>query len=204
MGAGGRKGLPYDESQSISRNGGRGKPLPYGFPEMTLELGRGAPWVSRRGIRIRPAGGPGVPPLRSEGNLYGGRVRTPAPTAEFFGGERRAHNVRPYRRGGGNLAPYPPQCAHWGTCPYPLCPFGTSSLPLLAFGHFPLTGGIGPLTRGVGPQGGGLGKTKRDRFWTCPLNRRGEAELRTKFLCLLSFSKKGGDPAPPRRVRFLI
>ena len=56
-GAGGRKGLPYDESQSISRNGGRGKPLPYGFPEMTLELGRGAPWVSRRGIRIRPAGG---------------------------------------------------------------------------------------------------------------------------------------------------
>ena len=57
-GAGGRKGRPYDESQSISRNGGRGKPLPYGFPEMTLELGRGAPWVSRRGIRIRPAGGP--------------------------------------------------------------------------------------------------------------------------------------------------
>ena len=45
---------------------------------------------------------------------------------------------------------------------------------------------------------------KRDRFWTCPLKRRGEAELRTKFLCLLSFSKKGGDPAPPRRVRFLI
>ena len=45
---------------------------------------------------------------------------------------------------------------------------------------------------------------KRDRSGTCPLKRRGEAELRTKFLCLLSFSKKGGDPAPPRRVRFLI
>ena len=27
-----------------------------------------------------------------------------------------------------------------------------SSLPLLAFGHFPRTGGIGPLTRGVGPR----------------------------------------------------
>ena len=91
MGAGGRKGLPYDESQSISRNGGRGKPLPYGFPEMTLELGRGAPWVSRRGIRIRPAGGPGVPPLR-----------------RIVGEKRRAHSVRPYKRGGGNLPPHPP------------------------------------------------------------------------------------------------
>jgi len=38
------------------------------------------------------------------------------------------------------------------TFPYPLCRFATSSLPLLAFGHFPLTGGIGPLTRGVGPR----------------------------------------------------
>ena len=74
MGAGGRKGLPYDESQSISRNGGRGKPLPYGFPEMTLELGRGAPWVSRRGIRIRPVGGPGVPPLQE-------REREPDPSS---------------------------------------------------------------------------------------------------------------------------
>ena len=105
-------------------------------------------------------------------------------------GNQRAHNVRPYRRGGGNLAPHPPQCAHWGTCPYPLCPFGTSSLPLLAFGHFPLTGGIGPLTRGVGPQGEGSGKTKRDRSGTCPLKHRGETQFRTKFLCLLSFSKK--------------
>ena len=42
-----------------------------------------------------------------------------------------------------------------GTCPYPLCRCATSSLPLLAFGHFPLTGGIGPLIRGVGPLGGG-------------------------------------------------
>ena len=44
-----------------------------------------------------------------------------------------------------------------GTCPYPLCRYATSSLPLLAYGHFPLTGGIGPLTRGVGPQGEGFG-----------------------------------------------
>ena len=42
-----------------------------------------------------------------------------------------------------------------GTYPYPLCRFATSSLPLLAYGHFPLTGGIGPLIRGVGPQGEG-------------------------------------------------
>ena len=32
-------------------------------------------------------------------------------------------------------------------------------LPLLAFGHFPLIGGIGSLTRGVGPlEGGRLGR----------------------------------------------
>ena len=24
---------------------------------------------------------------------------------------------RPYKRGGGNLPPHPPQCAHWGTFP---------------------------------------------------------------------------------------
>ena len=50
--------------------------------------------------------------------------------------------------------PHPPQCGHWGACPYPLCRCATSSLPLLAFGHFPLTWVIGPLIRGVGPPGG--------------------------------------------------
>ena len=129
-------------------------------------------------------------PLTRETAAYG-RVRTPTPTAEFFGGNGGRTMCAPTGREGGNLPPHPPQCAHWGTCPYPLCPFGTSSLPLLAFGHFPLTGGIGPLTRGVGPQGEGLGKTKRDRFLTCPLKHRGETQFRTKFLCFLSFSKKG-------------
>ena len=60
--------------------------------------------------------------------------------------------------------PHPPQCGHWGACPYPLCRCATSSLPLLAFGHFPLTGGIGPLIRGVGPPGGGL----RTATWCRP------------------------------------
>ena len=148
-------------------------------------------------------GRPSVPPLRRRRGKSGRRVQEAAPYKRVGGRvwdpplrrsldkKRRAHNVRPYRRGGGNLAPHPPQCAHWGTCPYPLCPFGTSSLPLLAFGHFPLTGGIGPLTRGVGPQGEGLGKTKRDRSETCPLKHRGETQFRIKFLCFLSFSKKG-------------
>ena len=49
-----------------------GKPLPYGFPEMTLELGRGAPWVSRRGIRIRPAGGPVCRPYGVRGTSMAG------------------------------------------------------------------------------------------------------------------------------------
>ena len=56
---------------------------------------------------------------RPPGGRHDGRVRTPAPTG-IVGKNRkkqRAHNVRPYRRGGGNLAPHPPQCAHWGTFP---------------------------------------------------------------------------------------
>ena len=165
------------------------------------------------------AGGPGVPPLKEKG-------WEPAHSSAPFWGHlppggrhdgRAGENTRPYGDCGRKTAgaqcallqerareTAPSSAPFGGTFPYPLCPFGTSSLPLLAFGHFPLTGGIGPLTRGVGPQGEGLGKTKRDRSGTWPLKRRGEAELRTKFLCLLSFSKKGGDPAPPRRVRFLI
>ena len=124
-GAGGRKGRPYDESQSISRNGGRGKPLPYGFPEMTLELGRGAPWVSRRGIRIRPAGGPGVPPLRSEGNLYGGRVRTPAPTAEFFwGGNGGRTMCAPTGEGAGTWPLIRPSVRTGAPVPIPSAPSG--------------------------------------------------------------------------------
>ena len=63
--------------------------------------------------------------------------------------------------------PGPSSAPFGGTCPYPLCPFGTSSLPLLAFGHFPLTGGIGPLTRGVAPPGGRL----RGRWEHPPLHR---------------------------------
>ena len=48
--------------------------------------------------------------------MTGGRVRTPAPTG-IVGEKRRAHSVRPYKRGGGKLPPHPPQCAHWGTFP---------------------------------------------------------------------------------------
>src|SRR5699024_6245302 len=49
--------------------------------------------------------------------------------------------------------PHPPPSGAPDPIPSGLRP---SSLPLLAFGHFPLTGGIGPLTRGAGPQGGGF------------------------------------------------
>ena len=153
-GAGGRKGRPYDESQSISRNGGRGKPLPYGFPEMTLELGRGAPWVSRRGIRIRPAGGPGVPPLRSEGNLYGGRVRTPAPTAEFFWGETAGAQCAPLQERGREPGPLSaPVCAlgHLSLSPLPLRDIIPTSFGLWPFPH---DRGNRPLDKGSRPPGG--------------------------------------------------
>ena len=69
------------------------------------------------------------------------------------------------------LSPHPPQCAHWGTCPYPLCPFGTTSLPLLAFGHFPLTGGIGPLTGGISPLTRGVGPLWGECFGAVQIGR---------------------------------
>ena len=40
------------------------------------------------------------------------------------------------------------------------------------------------------PKGEGLRMTKRDRSGTCLLKHRSETQFRTKFLCLLSFSKK--------------
>ena len=98
-------------------------------------------------IRILP---PHPPPLGA-----------PSPRGEGFGGRSPPHPSRLRRatfpprgrllRGAPSSAPF------GGTCPYPLCRYATSSLPLLAYGHFPLTGGIGPLTRGVGPQGEGFG-----------------------------------------------
>ena len=127
--AGGRKGRPYGESQSISRNGGRGtpqggfscpfgaihlQPLPYGLPERGLELGREAPWGFRRGH---------------------------AP-----GSQRAGEGTRPY----------------------------------------------GVFTNGSTYR-------KRDRFLTCPLKHRGETQFRTKFLCFLSFSKKGSYTGPWRK-----
>ena len=100
-----------------------GKPLPYGFPEMTLELGRGAPWVSRRGIRIRPVGGPGVPPLQE-------REREPGPSS--------APVCAP------GTCPYP--LCPFGTSSLPLLAFG--QFPLTG-GIGPLTRGVGPQGGGL-------------------------------------------------------
>ena len=95
---------------------------------------------------------------------------------------RRAESSRPTQRTALLSPPHPPQCAHWGTSPYPLCRFATSSLPLLAFGHFPLTGGIGPLTRGV-PQGEGLRAATWGRPYEINANiRRGPRPAR--FACV--------------------
>ena len=73
----------------------------------------------------------------------------------------------------------------------PVCrPYGTRGTSM--------TGGSG--TRPYGVFTNGSAYKKRDRFRTCPLKPRGEAKLRRKFLCLLSFSKKvrgsGGKPEP--------
>ena len=66
-------------------------------------------------------------------------------------GRRAAQVCRPYGKNELPLYRTVPLIRHAlrDTCPYPLWPFGPSSLPLLAYGHFPLIGGIGPLIRGV-------------------------------------------------------
>ena len=56
-----------------------------------------------------------------------------------------------------------------------------------------------PPSGAPSPQGEGSEKTKRDRFLTCPLKHRGETKFRTKFLCFLSFSKKGSYTGPWRK-----
>ena len=98
--------------------------------------------------------------------------------------------------------PHPPQCGHWGACPYPLCRCATSSLPLLAFGHFPLTWGIGPLIRGVGPPGGGL----RTATWCRPYGEsrshiffhRGRSQTGPAITC----SSRPGAVRKPHLLQF--
>ena len=172
---------------------GKNCPLCGTFGYIYWEFGRSAPVGGGR---------PSVPPLRRRRGKPGRPRPTkgvglgPAPAAEF-GLKTAGAQCAPLQER--RREPAPSSAPSGGTFPYPLCPFGTSSLPLLAFGHFPLTGGIGPLTRGVSPQGEGLGKTKRDRSGTCPLKHRGETQFRTKFLCFLSFSKKVGYTGPWRK-----
>ena len=51
--------------------------------------------------------------------MTGGRVRTPAPTG-IVGEKRRAHNVRPYKRGGGNCPLIRPLRGHLSLSPLSL------------------------------------------------------------------------------------
>ena len=83
--------------------------------------------------------------------------------------------MRPYRRGGGNLPPHPPQCAHWGTCPYPLCPFGTS-----------------PLDKGSRPPGGRLRKNKKGQVFDLSLKTQRRNAVSQKVLLPTFLSRKVG------------
>ena len=87
---------------------------------------------------------------------------------------------------GASGRPCPTKGAAGAQCA-PLHGEGAGNCPLirLAYGQPP------------SPQGEGLGKTKRDRSGTYPLKPRGETQFRTKFLCLLSFSKKVRGPGSP-------
>ena len=80
----------------------------------------------------------------------------------FQGCDRKTNSRSPLDCG--CFVPHPPQCAHWGTYPYPLCPFGTfppdrGSRPLKgkAGGRpskaFPFRGRTIPPIRGKCPEG---------------------------------------------------
>ena len=90
----------------------------------------------------------------SSGAVPGGVLVTLPPWAKSLAARRR-RNLSRTTSAVRTLPPHPSRLRR-AAFPYPLCRFATSSLPLLAFGHFPLTGGIGPLTRGVGPRGEGF------------------------------------------------
>ena len=107
----------------------------------------------------------------------------------------------------GISAPLPVQCAHWTTFPIPSVSLrSTSSLPPLAFGHFPLTGGIGPLIRGVGPPGGRLAARRVVAPYSNKGTRSGGA-VRTpppteNRMIHLNNKNRGGPKGPPHIIRW--
>ena len=103
---------------------------------------------------------------------------------------RRVREAAPYKRGGGGKPPpygFPETVLKLGSG----APWG------FHWEHAPGSQRAGEGTRPYTAFTNSSAYRKRDRFWTCPLKPRGEAELRRKFLCLLSFSKKVRGPGLP-------
>ena len=128
--------------------------------------------------RSAPVGGgrPSVPPLRRRRGKPGRRVREAAP----------------YKRGGGGKPPpygFPETVLKLGR--------GTPWCSLRR--HAPGRQRAGEGTRPYGVFTNGSTYRKRDRSGTCPLKHRGETQFRRKFLCFLSFSKKGSYTGPWRK-----
>ena len=124
-------------------------------PEGAREGGLGLWFLSHHWERNSPPAG-GETPLRKEPSS--GPMRASGPTKSVLSSPPHPSRLRraTFPPRGRLLRGAPSSAPFGGTFPYPLCLYATSSLPLLAYGHFPLIGGIGPLTRGVGPQGEAL------------------------------------------------
>ena len=162
-----------------------GAPSPKGEGFGSAQIGRNLVLCGTFGYiywelgRSAPVGGgrPSVPPLRRRRGKPGRRVREAAP----------------YKRGGGGKPPpygFPETVLKLGR--------GTPWCSLRRHAPGRQRAGEGPRPYGVFTNGSTY--RKGDRSGTYPLKPRGEAKLRTKFLCLLSFSKKvrgsGGEPEP--------
>ncbi len=174
------QGRPYGETKSES---GGGKPPPYGFPQKVLEPGRGAL---------------GLPPGTCARETSG-RVRTPAPTAEFFGRGTAGAQCAPLQERGREPGPLSaPVCAlgHLSLSPLPLrdiipTPFG--------LWPFPPDRGNRPLDKGSRPPGGRLGKNKKGQVLDLSLKpqRRSGASHKISLPPFFFKERRGpGAPAP--------
>ncbi len=151
----------------ILRAGNTAKSNKYASPVMgVLEGGRhgGGEALPNHRLRPTPGGSQGELPQRGKRGWPGPLV-TFWPSRKSLAARRRRNSPakRAAQRPDEGIGPYEKDALLWPShppssgAPDPI-PSGLrpSSLLLLAFGHFPLTGGIGPLTRGVGPQGEGF------------------------------------------------
>ena len=189
------KAAPTANHRVFRETAGGASPSPTCFQKGALSWGGEPPWGFHRGHAPgSQRAGEGTRPYGGGVVRLGGASGRPRPTKGSAGGSGPRPCGGVWIKNGGRTmcAPTGEGAETWPLIRPSVRTGAPVPIPSVPSGHL-------PLTRGVGPQGEGLGKTKRDRSLTCPLKHRGETKFRTKFLCFLSFSKKGSYTGPWRK-----